>query len=299
MRCRPTLLLCSALFPAWLGACRSDGERARPGRYLESGLLDVAEEARRQLGVTMPPARETASRLTALAAAARRVVGDERGPAAVVELNEFFFGRAGFRREVADRDLRFSLLPRVLENRRGSCLGLAGLYLVLARRLGLPVNGVLVPGHFFLRLGEGPGHVNIELLRKGENMPEEWYRHRWQVPPAAGAYLRALEDDETLAVLHFNLGNEYRRRGHLRRALRHYRRAVEDFPDFAEAQASLGLVFQLLGQRRRALAAYRRALGLQPGLPGLQGNLAVLLEEMSAPVSAATTPEQQQPRQQQ
>ena len=46
-----------------------------------------------------------------------------------------------------------SLLPRVLENRRGNPITLCILYIAVGRRAGLHVQGVGLPGHFVVRVG--------------------------------------------------------------------------------------------------------------------------------------------------
>lgn len=47
-----------------------------------------------------------------------------------------------------------SLLPTVMENRRGLPLTLTLLYMFIARRAGIDVQGVNLPGHFIARCGE-------------------------------------------------------------------------------------------------------------------------------------------------
>src|SRR5207249_11985266 len=117
-------------------------------------------------------------------------------------------------REISDRDLRWMRLSDVLAAHRGSCLGLAALYLALGERLGpahgFTVDGVLVPGHLFVRVA---GH-NVELLRRGEEMPDSWYRGKYEVPDKdAPAYLRPLAPPEVLAVFDYNIGNDLRVQG--------------------------------------------------------------------------------------
>ena len=242
-------------------------------------LMSLSEEARIRLGVPVPLAGEVSKEWTRLRKEAVRRVGQLKGESAVAALGRFLFEEKGFVREVEDSDIRFMLLPWVLRHRKGSCLGLAGLYLVLARDLGLPVHAVLVPGHFFVRFQEKSRKVNIELLRKGEGMTEEWYRAKWPFEGQPEAYLRALSDKETLAVFHFNLGNAYRKARNLAEAIRHYERALRLFPSFAEAHASLGLCHQLRDDKQGAERAYLRARALQPGLLGLEQNLASLRKE--------------------
>jgi regulator of sirC expression with transglutaminase-like and TPR domain len=219
----------------------------------------------------------------------RQVAAAHRaGLSPVAALNRTVFAERGFVREIEQRGGRFMLLPPVLASRRGSCVGLGALYLALAERLGWPAHGVLVPGHFFVRIAEGPadagsgGLRSVELLRQGEAMPESWYRQKYGVPAAGGgAYLRPLGGGEVAAVIHFNLGNEHREAGRLTAARAEYQSAVSAFPDWAEAQASLGLTDHLLGRLTAARQAYERAAALHPGLTGLARNRALLEQELA------------------
>jgi tetratricopeptide (TPR) repeat protein len=185
-----------------------------------------------------------------------------------------------FVREVEDSDLSFVLLPSVVRRRRGSCVGLGTLYLALAEMLGIPSSGVLLPGHFFVRVEERGQQRNVELLRQGEEMPEAWYRERYPIQGGkVSAYGRALSADEVLGVVEYDLGNQRRRRGRLHDAKRAYQRAARHFPEFAEAQASLGAVLHLLGALEEAGTAYRAAERANPWLPGLAKNIELLTHE--------------------
>jgi hypothetical protein len=139
------------------------------------------------------------------------------------------FGELGFVREVDDRDLDYVLLPSVLRHRRGSCVGLGSLYLAVAEALGWRAAGVMVPAHFFVRVGEPPR--NVELLRKGEEMPDDWYRTRFAAPEWNGAvHLRALAPAEVIGIVEYDIGTDWQRRGRLVDAERAYRRAIARFP---------------------------------------------------------------------
>jgi tetratricopeptide (TPR) repeat protein len=194
--------------------------------------------------------------------------------------NAAVFGALGFVREITDTDLAFVLLPSVLRRRRGSCVGLGSLYLALAELLAIPASGVLLPGHFFVRLQDGGRTRNVELLRRGEELPESWYRQRYPIPGgAAPAYARALSGTEIQGVVEFDIGNQRKRQGRLQQARRAYQRATQHFPDLAEAHASLGAVLHLLGQLDDAERAYLVAEQKYPSLPGLGDNIALLRRE--------------------
>ncbi len=200
------------------------------------------------------------------------------------DLDAVVFGELGFQREIDSHDVRFFRLPSVIAERRGTCLGLGALYLVLGERLGVGLDGVMVPGHFFVRAPDRTPPRNVELLRRGEAMPDSWYQAKYGPWPtgAASPYFRALTAPEVASVFWFNAGNHLRAARDLRGAAAAYARAAAELPGFAEAEASLGAVRQLQGALDAAEAAYAAAARDRPGLPGLDQNLALLRRERSA-----------------
>jgi len=262
---------CFWLFSSAAG-CRR-GELPTPGvpGPLASALLALAAEQG-----TPPP--EVARTWRAIEDLATRVSATRPGARAggVDAIARVLFDQAGFEREVERTDPEFLLLPSVVAGRRGGCVGLGALVLAIGETLGIPIAGVMVPGHFFVR-ELGPGAHNVELLRRGETMPDAWYVGKYGPwAPSASAYLRPLELPEVIAVHWFNIGNLHRIAGDLPGAAAAYRQAVEDFPTFAEAAASLGAVLQLRGDLQGAILSYDAAARARPDLPGLAHNLSVL-----------------------
>jgi tetratricopeptide (TPR) repeat protein len=254
--------------------------------------------------VSAPPPRFARSLLSAARAAGEVSAADERfsldelariqhlaqpvleqaGPDGAGEvLSELLFGRLGFVREVDDKSLSFVLLPSVLRRRQGSCVGLSTLFLALCDGCGIAANGVLMPGHFYVRLGPGQRTRNVELLRRGEAMPDAWYGQRFPIAGGGAAeYARPLSRDETLGVVEYDVGNERRRQLRLTEAQAAFERAIRDFPGFAEAHASLGSTLHLLGQLEQAATSYDRARALNPNLPGVAWNRSLLDSERRA-----------------
>ncbi len=235
-----------------------------------------------QLAGSLPAADERwcLAELDRLAEFARDAQREVEGASTASVLRELLFGGLGFVREVADTDLSFTLLPGVLRSRRGSCVGLSSVYLALAEALGVVARGVLMPGHFYVRIEERGHAENVELLRGGEPMPDNWYRSRFPVPGGpAREYARPLTMSETLGVVEYNLGNERRRQLRLSDAREAYERAVRHFPDFAEAHASLGVVLHLVGELDEAAASYHMAREVNPHLPSVDQNSALLESE--------------------
>jgi regulator of sirC expression with transglutaminase-like and TPR domain len=99
------------------------------------------------------------ARLDAMGDAARRVIerhaassGDMSPQSGVKALNEYLFDELGF---TGNRDKyedpRNSCLNEVLERRTGIPLTLSIVYMEVARRAGLQVDGINFPGHFLVR----------------------------------------------------------------------------------------------------------------------------------------------------
>lgn len=96
------------------------------------------------------------------AAAAERIVrlGDRSSSSCVAVLNHFLFEEQGFagNREHYD-DPRNSFINEVLDRRTGIPITLALVYMEVARRAGVRVEGINFPGHFLLRCPVDKGDV--------------------------------------------------------------------------------------------------------------------------------------------
>jgi tetratricopeptide (TPR) repeat protein len=267
----------AGLVIALVGALGCGRPAPRPPGPVASALVGLSAD----LGATPGEIADAWARLEAIAArieARRRETRTEP----IDALNAVVFGELGFEREIESGDVRFFRLPSVLADRRGSCLGLGDLYLVLGERLGVPLDGIMVPGHFFVCSGDGRQPRNVELLRRGEAMPDAWYRGKYGPwPPGGAEYFRPLSIDELVAVHWFDTGNQLRAARDLAGAERAYARAAAAFPAFAEAHASLGAVRQLKGDLREAQAAYDQAARARSDLPGLEENVTLLKREES------------------
>lgn len=71
----------------------------------------------------------------------------------------------------------YTLLPSVLDSRRGVCLGVSILYLCLAQRLDLAIEAVTPPGHIYVRYVDPATKeiINIETTARGIDIPSEAY----------------------------------------------------------------------------------------------------------------------------
>lgn len=103
--------------------------------------------------VDAAPVHRHLTRLGALATARMERLGAGPPPHAQVELlNTLLFDEEGFRgNEARYEDPRNTFLTDVVARRTGLPIALAVIYLDVARRAGIPIEGVNFPGHFLVR----------------------------------------------------------------------------------------------------------------------------------------------------
>jgi len=97
---------------------------------------------------------------------------DADGPAKLTALNKYLFAERGFHGSRADYYNRSnSYLNEVLDDREGIPITLSVLYMELARRLGLNVAGIPMPGHFVVQYQpeKGEGQL-IDVFEGGKTL---------------------------------------------------------------------------------------------------------------------------------
>ena len=122
------------------------------------------------------------ARLDAMGDAARRAIeregvatGDTSTSAGIKALNEYLFDELQF---VGNRDKyedpRNSCLNEVLDRRTGIPITLSVVYMEVARRAGLQVDGINFPGHFLVRCPDTKGspHLIIDPFHSGALLSE-------------------------------------------------------------------------------------------------------------------------------
>ena len=109
-------------------------------------------------------------------------------------INRHLFDEAGFAgNHDAYYDPRNSYLNEVLERRLGNPISLAMVQMEVARRLGVPLDGVSFPGHFLVRLPIDDGVLVMDPFNRGRPLDEDELRKRAR-PHLGGE----IPDDEAL-----------------------------------------------------------------------------------------------------
>ncbi len=94
-------------------------------------------------------------------------------------LNEFVYGELGLTGNHDDYlDPRNSYLNDVLDRRTGNPISLAVVHIELARRAGIPLEGVSFPGHFLVRLATDDGILVIDPFNRGRPLDADELKQR-------------------------------------------------------------------------------------------------------------------------
>jgi tetratricopeptide (TPR) repeat protein len=185
---------------------------------------------------------------------------------AVPLINEYLFDELGFTSIDKADDPNDLFLHHVINNKRGYCLSLSILYLAIAERLGVPLYGVVVPGHFFVRYDDGTVRFNIETTSKGGSTSDEHYKEKFNVPEnqEQNIYLKNLNPLQTLGCFFNNLGDSYLTVGNVKQAQTALERAVEINPSLSESRMNLGNIYLQADRIDDAIYQYKQALKYNP-----------------------------------
>lgn len=151
-------------------------------------------------------------------------------------------------------DPRNSYLNMVLHRRLGNPISLAVIQMEVARRLGVPLDGISFPGHFLVRLPVGDGMLVMDPFNRGRPLGTEELRRRAkphfgdEVPDdALFDILSPAPNRAILMRILRNLHALYVGTGDWARAVRCMDRVLSLLPDNAEALRDRGIGYAEMG----------------------------------------------------
>jgi regulator of sirC expression with transglutaminase-like and TPR domain len=146
---------------AFLAFCLKQGEE-----------FDVEEGIWRLARTHYPGANMVAyaALLDSFAADLRQRITPKLDPEKIISIvNEHLFDKLGFAgNEENYYDPENSYLNRVLDRRTGNPISLCLIYIMIARRLKLPVAGIGLPGHFICRFQNSKDELYIDAFNRGK-----------------------------------------------------------------------------------------------------------------------------------
>ena len=183
-------------------------------------------------------------------------------------LNDFLFGKLRFiGNHLFYNDPQNSYLNKAIDRRVGLPITLSVIYLEIARRLGLPIDGIGLPGHFVVRYAGPNGMQYIDPFHHGrlltlddcQQLVAERTDGKSTLQPSM---LEPVSARHILIRMLNNLKNAQLHQGHFDDALPAVERLMDLEPDAAIHVRDLGLLHYQLNHYRTALRHLQRYLVL-------------------------------------
>jgi regulator of sirC expression with transglutaminase-like and TPR domain len=200
----------------------------------------------------------------------------EAWPLKMAAINRHLFEELGYSGNHDEYyDPRNSYLNEVFERRLGNPITLAMVQMEVARRLGVPLDGVSFPGHFLVRLPVDDGLLVMDPFNGGRPLGVDELRERAKPHlggdiPDDNALLHILDPASHRAILIRilrNLHGVYAERDEWDRAARSADRVLKLAPDQPEALRDRGLAYLHMQHRHGARHDLSRYLQLAPEAP--------------------------------
>jgi regulator of sirC expression with transglutaminase-like and TPR domain len=190
--------------------------------------LDALEEAARELAGPSPGDRAKLS-------AVRKLIY-QKGP---------WSGHRPFSYDHPNwKNIPAKLLSNYLASRRGQCVSMPILFLILGERLGLDLALATAPSHLFVRYRDESGRVfNLETTSGALPTREEWIRRSFPMTDLAlknGLYRRSLGRREAVAQMASTVNEHLMAQGHYREVSILSQIVLEHWPRDIHALLSLG-----------------------------------------------------------
>ena len=170
----------------------------------------------------------------------------------------------------------------LLQTRRGYCMNLSLLYLILGERLNLPLVGVPLPNHFFVRYDSPEYRVNIEATEGGVAFPDSFYEQRFGVTKGSKYFMTNLNKKQTVGAYFSNVGLVMYRAAKPQDAIFYLEQSASINPLSIDALNNLGNIYSELKQHDQSIHAYERALKADPGNFSTLFNLSLAYMETNA-----------------
>jgi regulator of sirC expression with transglutaminase-like and TPR domain len=134
-------------------------------------------------------------------------------------------------------DVRNKLLSDYIQDRRGNCITMPFLFIILGQRLGLDVTPAMAPLHVFVKFTDDDGVIhNLEATSGAGRARDQHYRDLLPITDAAvanGVFLTPLDAEQSVAVIAAVVVEDLIRQKRYAEAMDVADVLVEHYPNFA------------------------------------------------------------------
>ncbi|HEV2185630.1 MAG TPA: transglutaminase-like domain-containing protein [Stellaceae bacterium] len=202
-------------------------------------------------------------------------------------LNEIILLKHGYSGdELTYDDLQNANLMRVIDRRKGLPVALGILYLSAARAQGWDAVGLGFPGHFLIRLSQGPERIILDPFHGGRTLDAMALREllkaiSGQEVELTPDHYAPVPDRDVLLRLQNNLKSRLLQGQQFERAARVIETMQMLAPDLAELWREAGLVNAQLGNMRAAMQSIEQFVARSPDGPA-RHEAAVMLQQLKS-----------------
>ncbi len=182
-------------------------------------------------------------------------------------------------------------LHGLLSTGKGYCMNLSLLYLILGQKLGLPLHGVALPNHFFIRYEQQGARINIETTERGVSYPDSFYQQRFgaSIENKNHYFMKNLDGRKTLGAYFSNVGMVYYQNQKPERAVFYLGLSTSINPQSIDAQNNLANIYSELKKPHKAIKHYNLALKADPHNTSTLFNLGLVFMESGKSTKSVNT----------
>ena len=179
-------------------------------------------------------------------------------------------------------------LHGLLNTHKGYCMNLSLLYLILGQKLEVPLYGVALPNHFFVRYAKAGMEINIETTEGGVTYPNSFYQQRFGFSEhnKNSYFMKNLNGRQTLGAYFSNVGMVYYQNQKPERAVFYLTLSTTINPKSIDAQNNLANIYSELKKPKEAIKHYNLALKADYGNTSTLFNLGLIYQESGDPTRA-------------
>jgi regulator of sirC expression with transglutaminase-like and TPR domain len=152
------------------------------------------------------------------------------------------------------RKIENKLLPNFIESKKGNCVSMPFLFLILGKKMEIDVVASTAPLHIFVRFKDDlTGDVwNVETTNGGNPARNVWYVQQFGISEDAirnGVFLKNLTNKETISLMLMEVEQYYIERKEYEKALEICDLALKYYPNYAYALARKGNAYACILDR--------------------------------------------------
>lgn len=150
-------------------------------------------------------------------------------------------------------NIHHKLLPTYLATRKGNCVSMPVLFIILGQKLGLDLSAATAPEHIFVKYRDELGnYYNIETTSGGGFARDAWMQQKMPMSKEAlanGIYMQPLTKKETVAVMAGTLMEFYGKQGWEERRIALARLALKYYPKDVSAMLHIHSAYYRLWKK--------------------------------------------------